>query len=160
MDGDSGDACGDGHGLPLRWCGAVGRAGSVRPRGRARAGSGRRSDPSRPPDPVGTEAAAVLAVMAEGASAATVDGVPVPAGVDPGHEREFEGEQQVRVRDRAYRVGQVDLEHGVLLAGLGQANSAAHVAGPTTPSATRPWARWNPRTAESVIGPQAPSAGI
>src|SRR3954451_7671874 len=36
--------------------------------------------------------------------------------------------------------------------------SADQVAGPTTPSAVRPWARWKRRTARAVPGPKTPSA--
>src|SRR5437588_5213878 len=38
--------------------------------------------------------------------------------------------------------------------------SARLVIGPTMPSATRPWARWNAFTARCVCGPKTPSAEI
>ena len=41
----------------------------------------------------------------------------------------------------------------------GDRRARCHVAGPTTPSAVRPWARWNALTALIVAGPNAPSPG-
>ena len=38
--------------------------------------------------------------------------------------------------------------------------SAPPVTGPITPSTSRPWARWNVRTARRVWRPKTPSAGI
>ena len=38
--------------------------------------------------------------------------------------------------------------------------SAAHVAGPTMPSAVSPWRRWKPLTARCVAGPKTPSTVI
>ncbi len=42
--------------------------------------------------------------------------------------------------------------------GAPETPSAAQVAGPTTPSTSRPWAAWKWRTAVSVAGPNSPSA--